>query len=96
MFNLYEAFRSIKNEEEFNNFLMDLCTPSEIKDLNDRFIVAQLLNEGKFSQRAIAEKTKCSITTVTRVARFLNQETYGGYKSVLNNLKNNKNQVHHR
>ena len=95
MFNLYEAFKSIKNQEEFNNFLMDLCTPNEIKDLNDRFTVAQLLNEGKLSQRDIAAEVKCSITTVTRVARFLKQENYGGYRSVLNSLKNNS-QNHHR
>lgn len=40
MFSLYEAFKSIKNKEEFDNFLMDLCTPTEIKDLNDRFSIA--------------------------------------------------------
>ena len=96
MFSLFEAFKSIKNEKEFNNFLMDLCTPNEIKDLNDRFLVAQLLQDGKMSQREIAQNVKCSITTVTRVARFLNQEKYGGYKSILNNLKFINNNVHHR
>lgn len=96
MFTLFEAFKSINNEEDFNNFLIDLCTPDEIKDLQNRFEIAQLLKEGQFSQRNIAEKIKCSITTVTRVARFLNQEKYGGYRSVLNNLEVNKNQNHHR
>lgn len=96
MFNLYEAFKSIKNKEEFDNFLMDLCTPTEIKDLNDRFSVAQLLQDGKMSQREIAKNVKCSITTVTRVARFLNQEKYGGYRSILQTLNSNKNNLHHR
>ncbi len=96
MFNLYEAFKCIKNKEEFDNFLMDLCTPNEIKDLNDRFIVAQLLDDGKISQRDIAAKAKCSITTVTRVSRFLKQEPYGGYRTVLNNLKKSKNHNNHR
>ncbi len=86
MFSLFEAFKSIKNEKEFENFLRDLCTPGEIKDLQDRFLVAQYLEKGELSQRAIAEKVKCSITTVTRVARFLNQESYKGYKTVLNHL----------
>ena len=94
IFDLYDAFKSIKNKEEFDNFLMDLCTPGEIKDLKDRFLVAQLLNEGKMSQREIALKVKCSITTVTRVSRFLKQESYGGYRTILNYLNNN--QEHHR
>lgn len=92
MFSLFEAFKSIKNEDEFNRFMLDLCTPQEIKDLNDRFAIAQYLNEKNLSQRAIAEKVKCSITTVTRVARFLNQEQNFGYKNVLNTLHHN----HHR
>ena len=71
---------------------MDLCTPGEIKDLQDRFLVAQYLEKGELSQREIAAKVKCSITTVTRVARFLNQERYKGYKTILNHL----NSVHHR
>lgn len=86
MFSLYDAFTTIKNKEEFENFLLDICTPNEIKDLNDRFIIAQHLYDGKMSQRAIAEKVKCSITTVTRVARFLHQEKYKGYKSALDRL----------
>jgi TrpR-related protein YerC/YecD len=92
MFNLFEAFESIKDEKEFENFLKDLCTPGEIKDLQDRFLVAQYLEKCELSQRAIAEKVKCSINTVTRVARFLNQESYKGYKTVLNHL----NSIHHR
>ncbi len=90
MFSLFEAFKSIKNEDEFNKFMLDLCTPQEIKDLNDRFLIAQYLNDKSLSQRAIAEKMQCSITTVTRVARFLNQEQNFGYKTVLNHLN------HHR
>lgn len=87
MFNLFDAFESIKNQKEFDNFLKDLCTPEEIKNLQDRFLVAQYLKNGELSQRAIAEKVGCSITTVTRVARFLNQEPYQGYSTVLNYLK---------
>jgi len=93
VFNLFEAFKSIKNEKEFENFLKDLCTPGEIKDLQDRFLVAQYLNNGELSQRDIAKKVDCSITTVTRVARFLNQEPYKGYKTILKNLNLTKN--HH-
>ena len=96
MFDLYDAFKTVKNKEEFENLFRDLFTPTEIKDLNDRFMVAQLLDEGKLSQRDIAAKVKCSITTVTRVSRFLKQEPYGGYRTVLNNLKKPKNHNNHR
>ncbi|MDR2526697.1 MAG: trp operon repressor [Rickettsiales bacterium] len=90
MFNLYEAFKSINSEDEFNNFLVDLCTPKEIKDLSDRFLIAQYLYDGKLNQREVAEKTKNSITTVTRVARFLREEKYKGYETVLNVLNKKK------
>jgi TrpR-related protein YerC/YecD len=86
MFKLFDAFRVVKNEKEFKNFLIDLCTPREIQDLEDRFLIAQLLFDKKLSQREIAKKVSCSITTVTRVARFLEQEKYKGYQKVLNRL----------
>jgi len=83
MANLYKAFSQIKSEQEFNNFLADLCTPAEIRDLNDRWKIAELLYTTKLPQMAIAEKVKGSVTTVTRVARFLNTEKFGGYRTVL-------------
>ncbi|MDR1026552.1 MAG: trp operon repressor [Lactobacillus sp.] len=86
MKNLYEAFLEIKTESEFNALLMDLCTPSEISALNERWKIAQILYEGKLSQREIASKLNVSITTVTRVARFLNNENYKGYLTLLNRM----------
>ena len=87
MFSLFQAFQSIKNEKDFNDFMIDLCTPKEIQDLNDRFKIAQLLSKKQISQREIAKEVGCSITTVTRVARFLFQEKYKGYQKVLKNLE---------
>ena len=86
MLDLYKAFSNIKTEKEFQNFLKDICTPSEIKALKERWAIAQLLYLGKLSQREIAEKLNVSITTVTRVARFLNHESYKGYKTILNHI----------
>ncbi|MDR2901941.1 MAG: trp operon repressor [Lactobacillales bacterium] len=86
MKSLYDAFAQIKTEKEFASFLKDLCTPGEIKDLQERWQVAQLLFEGKMSYRDIAESQKVSITTVTRVARFLKDEPNKGYKKVLQRL----------
>ena len=83
MSKLYEAFAGIKSEKEFNSFLADLCTPSEIAALNERWKIAELLYSGGMAQLAIAKKTGASITTVSRVARFLNNEKFGGYRAVL-------------
>ena len=87
MLTLYKAFANIKDEKEFKAFLTDLCTPAEIKAMEERWQIAQLLSGGKLSQRAIAEKTGASVTTVTRVARFLKYEPYKGYVSILSNAK---------
>lgn len=95
MFNLYDAFSVVENKEEFEKLLYDLLTEKEIKELNDRFIMAQLL-ENNITQREIAKQLKCSITTVTRVAKFLNGKNCG-YKTILNKLKiSNTKAIHHR
>jgi TrpR-related protein YerC/YecD len=63
--------------------MMDLCTPKEIKALEERWEVAKLLASKKYTYREIAEKLGASTTTVTRVARFLFNEKNNGYKSVI-------------
>ena len=84
---LIEALLSLRNVDEYRRFLRDICTPKEITDLTDRWRVARLLNEGKLSYRDIHQATGVSITTVGRVARFLQQEPYHGYQVVLDRLK---------
>jgi TrpR-related protein YerC/YecD len=87
---LYQAILGLKSIEECRMFFKDLCTPKEIKDMKDRLMVAQLLSKGGLSYREIHDKTKVSLTTITRVARFLTQEPYQGYNLVLSR-KNEKN-----
>jgi TrpR-related protein YerC/YecD len=77
----------LKNNKEVNEFLTDLCTPSELKALNERWSVAQTLNKNELSYREIADKLKTSTTTVTRVARFLSSEQNDGYKTILKRIK---------
>ena len=74
---LYEALLSLKNVEEVGAFLSDLCTPAELEVLVDRWRVVPFLLEG-VSYREIHERTAVSITTIGRVARYLNQGS-GGY-----------------
>jgi TrpR-related protein YerC/YecD len=83
---LGQAILALKSEAEVNNFLRDLCTPGEIKDFNERWQIAQLLATGELSYRQVAEQAQASITTVTRVARFLKDEQYQGYALVIDRL----------
>jgi len=83
--NLYEAIALLKGKVECENFLLDLCTPAEIEAMVDRWEVANLLLQD-MSYRAIAKQTGVSVTTVTRVARFLFNGNEG-YKTVLKRME---------
>jgi TrpR-related protein YerC/YecD len=74
---LFEALLSLKNVDEMGAFLRDLCTPAELEVMVDRWRVVPYLLDG-LSYREIHERTAVSITTIGRVARYLNQGN-GGY-----------------
>ncbi len=84
---LIEAFLALENADECKRFLMDICTPKEISDLAERWLIARMLDEGKLSYREIHAQTGVSITTIGRVARFLSQENYQGYRLLIDRLK---------
>lgn len=74
---LCEALAALTTVEEMRAFLHDLCTPAEIEVMVDRWRVVPHLLEGR-SYREIHERTAVSITTIGRVARYLNLGN-GGY-----------------
>lgn len=84
--NLARAILALKTEKEVESFLRDLCTPGEIRDFEERWAIAKALNKGDASYRDVSSQLGASITTVTRVARFLKDEPHQGYKMVLNRL----------
>jgi TrpR-related protein YerC/YecD len=84
---LFETFALIESADEAKRFLTDLCTPSEIKAFTERWRVCRLLSLKRFSYRKIREQTGASLMTIGRVARFLNDESYGGYKTMLGKVK---------
>jgi TrpR-related protein YerC/YecD len=84
---LFEALALPESAEEVKRFLTDLCTPSEIRDLKERWQVCQLLSRKTLSYREIREKTGASLTTIGRVSRFLNDEPYGGYRDLLEKIQ---------
>lgn len=84
---LAEALVLLRSPDEALRFLADICTPGEMVDLADRWHVAKLLDEGQHSYRDIHALTGISVTTVARVARFLQQEPHKGYRLILDRMK---------
>ena len=62
-------------------FLEDLCTPTELEAMADRWRVVPFLING-MSYRDIQEITGVSVTTIGRVARTLGLGA-GGYREAL-------------
>jgi uncharacterized protein YerC len=58
-----------------------------VRALAERWLIAQLLDAGELSYREVAEQAGASTTTVTRVARFLREMPYNGYRRILDRLK---------
>ena len=84
---LYAAILALKTPEEVRDFLADLCTPAEIRAFIERLEVARLLDAGDLSYRQIAEQAGASTTTVVRVARFLKEMPFKGYRRALDRIK---------
>lgn len=79
---LVSAMVGCKSEDEMANFLRDIGTLAELQAWSERFEVAKQLAQGK-TYREIAVNTGASTTTVTRVAKFL-ENGEGGYRKSLN------------
>ena len=78
---LCRALLALDNVAAMRAFLRDLCTPSELESLVDRWRVVPFILDG-IPYREIHERTAVSITTIGRVARCLNQGN-GGYHAAL-------------
>jgi TrpR-related protein YerC/YecD len=91
---LFEAILLLKNIADMEKFFRDLCTPQELRDLAERWRVCQLLYEGTYSYREIRAITDASLTTISRVARFLTIEPHQGYKIALKRMPSHKRLKH--
>jgi TrpR-related protein YerC/YecD len=78
---LFRAILGLRDVAEVRAFLVDLCTPAELQALKDRWLVAELLDRG-LPYRQIHDRTGVSVTTIGRVARYLNSGA-GGYSKAL-------------
>ncbi|MFA6523566.1 MAG: YerC/YecD family TrpR-related protein [Candidatus Peribacteraceae bacterium] len=88
---LVSALQSCKTEEELINFLRDIGTLGELQEWSERLEVAKLLSQG-MSYRKVASQTGASTTTVTRVAKYL-ENGEGGYRSVLHTHRHHRMNV---
>lgn len=89
---LYQAVLALRTVEDVRNFFRDLCTPAEIEAMADRWVVAEML-EKDLPYREIHRLTGVSVTTIGRVARYLNAGN-GGYQGVLGTLARRKDGRH--
>ena len=79
---LCKALVNIDNENDMLMFLKDLTTPNELASMSERWQICLHLAKG-MSYRDIQNTLKSSLTTIGRVARFLHEEDFGGYRSML-------------
>ena len=82
--NMYKAILTLKTVDECMRFFDDLCTVTELKAMEQRFQVAELLDEGLI-YNDILEKTGASSATISRVNRSL-QYGSDGYRLVLDRM----------
>ena len=82
---LAEALLAMGTPEEMRALLKDLTTPAELEALVDRWRVVRYLDQGK-PYREIHDLTGVSVTTIGRVARYL-EHGNGGYRMALERIK---------
>ena len=86
--NLYKAILSLRTLDECMRFFDDLCTAPELIAMEQRFRVADCLNNGMIYNDILAE-TGASSATISRVNRSL-QYGEDGYSVAFRRLKEQK------
>lgn len=84
MFDLINSFRVVKNPIETTNFLQDLLTAKEIKNLAKRLRIAKLLL-ADVTFEEIVRTLHVSYATVAKVSAWLSQGGQG-FKEVISKL----------
>ena len=82
---LFTTIAALRNPQETQAFLRDLCTRAELDAMAHRWQVVQLLEEG-LPYLEVAQRAHVSTTTVTRVAQWLRRGE-GGYALALKRLR---------
>ena len=77
LFRSYEAVLQLKDLDECKRFFEDLCSPTELRSLEQRFDVAVYLMQDRV-YADILEKTGASSATISRVRRNILDSSSGG------------------
>ena len=77
---LYETILQLKDLDECRRFFADLCTPTEMHAMEQRFDVAVYLKQG-LVYLDILDKTGASSATISRVRRSMLDNGAGGVVS---------------
>lgn len=81
IFDLINSFRNLNGSDEIAQFLADLLTANEIRNLSVRLRIAKLLIKGE-KQRDIVLSTGSSLGTVNKVGVWLNRGGEGFRKVI--------------
>jgi TrpR-related protein YerC/YecD len=81
---LLGAIVTLDDVDEAADFLRDLCTLGELRDLSQRWAVVRLLDAG-LHYGEISRQTGASTATITRIASWL-RHGEGGYRRMLDRL----------
>ena len=84
MFDLINSFNVVKGPFKTAQFLQDLLTANEIRNLSIRLRIAKLLMAGK-KHREIQDELHTSLATITKVRGWLEQGGEG-FKAVIKKL----------
>ena len=85
---LYKAVLTLKDLDECRRFFTDLCTVAELRAMEQRLEVAQLLSEGRI-YNDILERTGASSATISRVNRVFSYGV-GGFRTMIDRRKQQK------
>lgn len=78
---LIKVLSLLKNEKDIDNFMQDLCTIKEIKDMSKRLLCAIKLSNGEIYQDIIKD-TGISSATLSRINQCIKYGN-GGYKKAI-------------
>ena len=74
---LYQAILGLRDLEECRRFFEDLCTPNELRSMEQRYEVALCLEKGMV-YLDILKRTGASSATISRVRRSMLENGAGG------------------
>ena len=86
---LFKTILNLESVEECYEYFADICTIKEVQDMAQRLDTAILLDQG-LSYQKIIEQVDVSSATIGRVSKCLNYGS-GGYKKVIDKLKEEEN-----